>query len=269
MPHKIELCTHTENPITGCRHASGRCSYCYARRMAHRLASNPNPGAAPYRAAAQLLGDPFSPALHLRVLEDMRHRLVRCRRERRVFLGSMADVCSRGDWAVLNRDELVATWTSALVQHAIAGTCASLPWHQFLILTKSPMHLIDGWTRNVWLGVSCPDTAAGRDNVAALLHAPVGGGAGRHWASVEPLLDPEFDPIVLDGLDWVVLGAMTGPGALHPDTPEADAIVRAAWRVVDWAERHRVPVFTKRNLRQLDESTFWPQQFPGGVSPCP
>ena len=32
---KIEWCTHTWNPITGCRHG---CDYCYARRQVGRFA---------------------------------------------------------------------------------------------------------------------------------------------------------------------------------------------------------------------------------------
>ncbi len=31
---KIEWCSHTWNPITGCLHG---CSYCYARSIAHRF----------------------------------------------------------------------------------------------------------------------------------------------------------------------------------------------------------------------------------------
>lgn len=35
---KIEWCTHTWNPVTGCRNG---CSYCYARRFIDRFAPHP------------------------------------------------------------------------------------------------------------------------------------------------------------------------------------------------------------------------------------
>ena len=265
MTHAIEWCTHTENPITGCRHG---CPWCYARRMAHRLGANPSPGAAPYRAAAVYGGDPFSPSLHLYVLDAMRLRLRRARRDRVVFLGSMADVCSRGPWAVLAGDHLVATWSSAQVQGLIAGTCGELSEHLFLILTKAPMGLIPCWPRNVGVGVSCTDSRMARDNVAALLAAapPIPGAL--RWASVEPLQDPDFDPALLEGLDWVVVGAETGPGA--PRSAEATAgVLRAARRIVEWGDRCRVPVFVKRNLRRLDVPAFWPMRsVPWRSDPC-
>jgi protein gp37 len=267
MPHKIEWCTHTANPITGCRHG---CPWCYARRMARRLAANPS---APHygAVAAACWGDPFAPALSLEALEAMRRELVRARRPRRVFLGSMSDVACAGNWAILAGRRLVATWPNALVQHMIAGTCAQLPEHVFQILTKAPMNLIDYWPRNVWLGVSCPDTATGRDNVAALHVSATDQPDPRiRWASVEPLIDPAFDPQVLLCLDWVVVGAETGPGAPRPGTPKAEAIADAGLRIVAWAERHRVPVFVKKNLRRLRPAAFWPQRLPpGGEHPCP
>ncbi len=258
---RIDWADMSANPITGCRHG---CTWCYARRMAHRLASNPGPGAAPYRAAAQLLGDSFAPALHLDVLGAMLERLRRSRRGRRVFLGSMSDVACAGDWGLLRGGQLVAMWPDRLVQGAILGACADMPGHTFQILTKNPINLLPGWGRNVHLGTSCPDTQAARDNVAALLHATGGSGVGLKWASVEPLTDPDFDPFTLTGVGWVVVGAESGPGAPRPGTHEAEAIAWAACRIRDWAQRHGVPVFIKSNLRKLRVAEFWPQHLPTG-----
>ena len=43
---KIEWCTHTWNPVTGCLHG---CPYCYARRFVDRFKPHPceHPGAEP------------------------------------------------------------------------------------------------------------------------------------------------------------------------------------------------------------------------------
>ena len=43
---KIEWCSHTWNPVTGCKHG---CEYCYARRMVSRFGPHPceRPGIEP------------------------------------------------------------------------------------------------------------------------------------------------------------------------------------------------------------------------------
>jgi protein gp37 len=278
VTHAIEWCTHTENPITGCRHG---CPWCYARRFAHRHAANPT--IPHYRAVTDALGNPFAPALHLDVLKAMRDRMQRARQRRRVFLGSMSDVACAGDWGIFARGALVDTWPNGMVQNLIAGVCGALRHHHFLLLTKDPIGLLDLWPPNVWLGTSCTDSRTARDNVSALLVS------GLHqtepqirWASVEPLQDPDFDPIHLDGLDWVVVGTQTGPGAPVAGRNSAPGLVRAAARIVVWGADHGVPVFVKRNLRLLGSPpvdtgapTLWPQQIPvpnaipGGVTPCP
>ncbi len=81
--------------------------------------------------------------------------------------------------------------------------------------------------------------------IDALAHvdAPV------RFVSAEPLLGPiEAD---LSDLDWLIVGAMTGPGA----TPPAREWVTG---LLDSADRAGVPVWLKENLRWPARLQYWP-----------
>ena len=86
---------------------------------------------------------------------------------------------------------------------------------------------------NVWLGVSCENQARADERIPILLQIP----AAKHWVSIEPMLGavdfhlpngnfPKYNALQkwtngerATGIDWVVLGGETGPGArpMHPD----------------------------------------------------
>ena len=92
------------------------------------------------------------------------------------------------------------------------------PLHTFQILTKRSQRLRDlagslPWPDNVWMGVSVEDNRVlGR--IADLQAVP----AAIRFLSCEPLIGPlEFLP--LEGIDWVILGGESGPGArpMHPE----------------------------------------------------
>lgn len=281
---KIDWCDETVNFITGCR---GGCAFCYARRAAAR---NARMGSARYLEVQKYTGDPFSPAYHHHVMEKERDRLARATRPRVVFIGSMSDLAHHGQWLYLDGtgrglgEQRADDWW---VQEMIRAFCAKLPRHTFILLTKKPEHLTRElpWTDNVCLGVSVTSNqdllrihdlrkwrAEHPCNTTARL--PL-------WASVEPLLDPDFDEAHLEGLDWVVVGAQTGPGA-KPNTfaglerygendtmvevTRGETIIEAAERIVWWCADHGVPCFVKDNLRQLTHRyrppMEWPREFP-------
>ena len=93
---KIDWTDETINPFTGCNGPNGkRCSYCYAEKMAKRLAAMP--GGKKYRLIAKHNnGDPFAPTFNSSVLCDEADRLGRSRKPRRVFIGSMGEMCFGG-----------------------------------------------------------------------------------------------------------------------------------------------------------------------------
>jgi len=267
---KIDWCDETINIFTGCNGPHGvRCPYCYAHKMAKRLAGMP--GGGKYRGAAKHNnGDPFGPAFHKDVLNAEIDRLERARKPRRVFIGSMGDMCFEGPGILLsggNRN-YGCDFDSGEVQKAIANFCTALPQHTFHILTKRPdlLSVEVEWPSNVWLGVSV-SRGEDTDRIATLLDKKAVGtgsqGGGRWhphmvlWASVEPLLDGYFNPNWLAGLGWVVIGAQTG------NRQEIDgAIIRAAQRIVNWCAASDTPCFAKDNMRQADPDYDWPREFP-------
>jgi protein gp37 len=102
------------------------------------------------------------------------------------------------------------------IQHVFA-TMRTASWHQFQILTKRSGRLqafseqID-WPSNVWMGVSIESQAY----VKRIDHLRKTG-AQIKFLSLEPLLGP-LEGLNLNGIDWVIVGGESGPGArlMHP-----------------------------------------------------
>ena len=90
---------------------------------------------------------------------------------------------------------------------------------------------------NVWLGVSVEDQRPAEERLPLLLETP----ASVRWASVEPLLEAVDLRAWLHpgGLDWVVVGGESGPGARPFDLAWAQHILKQC-RVAD------VPCFIKQ-----------------------
>ena len=112
---KIEWCTHTWNPVTGCLHG---CTYCYARRFIDRFKPHPceHPGVEPLEvlpkgsgcyyleSPAQLYDETgthvrptpypkgFSPTYHAYAMDYPAKRAI----PSRVFVSSMGDLF--GEW---------------------------------------------------------------------------------------------------------------------------------------------------------------------------
>ena len=85
-------------------------------------------------------------------------------------------------------------------------------WHQFQILTKRAERLekVSGqldWSRNIWMGVSVENEQY-LDRIDQLRRS----GAQVKFLSIEPLLAP-LGKVNLGGIDWVIVGGESGPGA--------------------------------------------------------
>jgi len=232
--------------------------------MARRLSKI---GGTVYERVKAATGGSFAPAIHLDVSRRVEARLARARKPRRVFIGSMGDMCFEGRAVMFATDGTRQRarepfWTTSDTQAHVARFATGLPRHTFLLLTKRPDLLSPGanWPRNVHLGVSVTDYDDAHRINSLLNWLPIGW-PGIRWASVEPLLDPDFDPDCLSGLGWVVIGAQTGPGA-----PDGWPILAAARRIVGWCKENRVPCFVKDNLRRWTASEAapppWPMEVP-------
>jgi protein gp37 len=85
-------------------------------------------------------------------------------------------------------------------------------WHNFQVLTKRSGRLSElndaiDWPANVWMGVSV-ETAKYKFRIDHLRQT----GANIKFLSLEPLLGP-LSHLNLAGIDWVIVGGESGPGA--------------------------------------------------------
>jgi protein gp37 len=89
-------------------------------------------------------------------------------------------------------------------------------WHRFQVLTKRSerlMHLAPEleWTSNIWMGVSVEN----KDYTFRIDHLRETG-AHVKFLSLEPLLGP-LQNLNLAGIDWIIVGGESGPGARPMD----------------------------------------------------
>ena len=203
----IEWADWSINPIKvkgggyHCTKVSEGCTRCYAEVFNNRFGNH----------------KPFD-ATHVEFELDERpfERLARARKSRRVFLQSMGDL--------FHED------VPDLLQVKVIEWVSKLPQHTFMILTKRPEGMdawdyrsacwpgqkIDNWNPlpNLWLGVTVEnDKHLDRVEYLRQIHAAV------TFVSYEPALGPaDFSPY-LPGIDLVIAGGETGPGARpsHPD----------------------------------------------------
>jgi protein gp37 len=111
-------------------------------------------------------------------------------------------------------------------------------WHQFQVLTKRSDVLLElspqiDWPRNVWMGVSVENQDY-KFRIDDLRRT----GAKVKFLSLEPLLGP-LHRINLRGIDWVIVGGESGPGARPIDE---------AWvlEIRDQCLRRGTPFFFKQ-----------------------
>ena len=128
----------------------------------------------------------------------------RWRNPRRVFVNSMSD--------------LFHTDVPLEFVKAVFVSMSTASRHQFQILTKRARRLPQvarnlDWSPNVWMGVSIEDRRY-KWRIDCLREVP----AAVRFLSVEPLIGP-VGALDLTGIDWVIVGGESGPGA-RPMNPE-------------------------------------------------
>lgn len=120
------------------------------------------------------------------------------RKPRRIFVNSMSDLFHKDV-----PDDFIAS---------VFDVMREANWHQFQILTKRAERLADfdkkiEWPENVWMGVSIENQKyCSRIDHLRSTNAAV------KFLSVEPLLG-DISHINVSGLDWVIVGGESGPGA--------------------------------------------------------
>lgn len=181
---QIEWTDATWNPVTGCHKISPGCKHCYAERLSHRLQAMGNPN---YR-------NDFDVTLHPHMLQ---HPL-RWKTPKRIFVNSMSD---------LFHEDVPLEYVQR-VFHIMNRA----HWHQYQVLTKRAERLEElapklPWAPQIWMGVSV-ESQEYLTRIDHLRKTP----AHVKFLSIEPLLgslgEPDFS-----GIDWVIVGGESGPGA--------------------------------------------------------
>ncbi len=206
----IEWTEATWNPVTGCSKVSHGCKHCYAERLARRLQAM---GQANYANGFELALQPHMLELPLR-----------WKQPKTIFVNSMSDLFHPG--------------VPLAYVHEVFDVMARAHWHRFQVLTKRAERLLDlsprlSWPPNVWMGVSVESTRY-RRRIDQLRSTE----ARIKFLSLEPLLGP-LPGLALGGIDWVIVGGESGPGA-RPMDP--------AWAIDlrDQCRRARAPFFFKQ-----------------------
>jgi protein gp37 len=131
-------------------------------------------------------------------------------------------------------------------------------WHTFQVLTKRSERPVElspelSWPENVWMGVSVENS----DYLARIEHLK-NTGARIKFISFEPLLGL-IDGVVFAGIDWVIVGGESGPGA-RPVSPDWVTQIR------DRCVSSKTPFFfkqwggkNKKKAGRLLEGEIWSQ----------
>jgi protein gp37 len=184
----IEWTDATWNPVTGCTKISRGCDNCYAERFSERFRGVPD--------------HPFSSGFDLTLRPERIEQPLSWRRPRMIFVNSMSDLFQKEVPRRLIDD--------------VFGTMERADWHVFQVLTKRSSLMrnylrarygIGRGPRHIWCGVSIEDAQA-KSRLAHLQDAP----SSMRFLSLEPLLGP-LGHLNLTGIDWVIVGGESGPGA--------------------------------------------------------
>lgn len=187
---KIEWTDYTWNPVTGCKHG---CHYCYARRLAMRFEGH------------------FNPVIHL----DRFDQPSKIKKPSKVFICSMADLF--GEW-------VDAQWIWQIIM-----TVKKNPQHTFQFLTKNPQRYLDfRFPDNVQLGCTIDKIKTETNTEVNIMRTL----SLSHYTfiSFEPLLG-DMSQLFRDStgecmksVNLVIVGAMSGPGAIKPKKEWVDSI---------------------------------------------
>jgi protein gp37 len=180
----IEWTEVTWNPVTGCTKISEGCMHCYAERMARRLHGMGN----------KRYTNGFKVTLH----QDLVESPLKWKKSRLIFVNSMGDLFHKDVPLPFIKD--------------VFSTMNQANKHIFQIVTKRSGRLAQlvgklDWTPNIWMGVTV-ESNRHLSRIDDLRTVP----ASVKFLSMEPLLS-DFPKLSLKGIDWVIVGGESGPGA--------------------------------------------------------
>ena len=235
---KIEWTESTWNPVRGCTRVSEGCRFCYAERIAARFSGE---GMA-YEGLAENTKAGPRWTQQVRPVPELLNEPLKWKKPRRIFVNSMSDLFHE-------KIEL------AYIQK-VFDVMRRADKHQFQVLTKRAERLLEfspklPWPPNVWMGVSVED-----DRVTHRIDALRQTDAQIKFLSLEPLLGA-LPNLALDGIDWVIVGGESGPGARKMekewivDIRDQCANAKALFFFKQWGGKRK-----SKTGRELDGRTY-------------
>lgn len=230
---KIEWTDATWNPVRGCTKISPGCAHCYAETFAERFRGVP--------------GHPYEQGFDLRLVPEKLTEPISWSKQRMVFVNSMSDLFHKDV-----PDDYI---------ELVARVMAAADWHVYQVLTKRGerlRELLKSKLRfaadlpHIWWGVSVENRRHGLPRIQQLRDAK----PAMAFLSIEPLLE-SLGRINFRGIDWVIVGGESGPGA-RPMQQEWVISIR------EQCEQAKVPFFFKQwggvkksaTGRELDGRTY-------------
>ena len=186
---KIEWTDATWNPVRGCTKISPGCKHCYAATFAERFRGVP--------------GNPYEQGFDLRLVPEKIVEPFLWTKPKLVFVNSMSDLFH----------ERVPDDYIVRVCHAMEVA----NWHTFQVLTKRSDRMRDllstklrfaAELSHIWWGVSVENRKHGLPRINHLRTA----NPSVSFLSVEPLIE-DIGRVDFSGIDWVIVGGESGPGA--------------------------------------------------------
>jgi len=188
----IEWTDATWNPVTGCTKISAGCDNCYAERFSERFRG--------------VRGHVFENGFDVSLRPERLLQPLEWKKPRMIFVNSMSDLFHKG-----------------IPPHhvqSVFDTMERAHWHIYQVLTKrsslmrrflNERYPKEKAPRHMWFGVSIEDQKA----VTRLSHLQ-STNASTRFLSIEPLIGPVVK-LDLTGIDWVIVGGESGPGARPMD----------------------------------------------------
>ncbi len=244
---KIEWCSQTWNPVTGCFH---NCEYCYARKIAERFGRRmPDKSAYPlehngvHSLECKIRGNPYPFIFEPTLLKYRLDEPTLKKKPQNIFVCSMADLF--GSWVP---DEWIET---------VFETCKKASQHRYLFLTKNPQRYINlaeagklPVGENMWYGT----TATIHDNPFFW------GDRWNTFISIEPI-QADFENagqhMCKEYAQWIIVGAETGnrKEKIVPKKEWIDGIVRTC-------KETGIPLFMKDSISKIMGEENMVREFP-------
>jgi len=227
---KIDWCDYTWNPVWGCRN---NCSYCYARKIAKRIARQ-----IANKEINYLYSGEERPKEWLELYKKLKNfeptflysNFDRAfpKKPSRIFVDSMSDIC----------------WWDREWMHRVLDKIKKHPEHIFQFLTKTPsIYSCYVFPLNCWLGTTITDQSM-MDAFADLIFDTT-------WDDEDYTIFLSFEPLLeriefYISPDWVIIGAETG-NRKGKIIPKRECITE----IVDYCQFVNIPVFLKDSLKEI------------------